>query len=261
MRLLFVIIWLTPLSLMAQESHKWLLQGDQAYQDGNLIEAEEAYKKASELDREVKSQFNLGNTVYNQERYDEAIEFYQNAVGRAQNAQQKSDAYYNLGNANFMAQKFDESIKAYKESLKLDPEDLDAKKNLRMAQKLMQMQQQQQQQQQQEGDENNEEQQQEQQQQQQEEQEGDKSDKEQQQEGDENKEEDQQEQQQQEGDQEIDNENEEQSTADGEPSEQGQDLSKEEAARLLEIMEQEDQKVQEKLRRSSGRKNKSEKEW
>ena len=39
------------------------------------------------------------------------------------------------------------------------------------------------------------------------------------------------------------------------------DLSKEEASRLLEIMEDEERKVQEKMRKAASKKSKSPKDW
>ncbi len=61
----------------------------------------------------------------------------------------KSASLYNLGNSLLMANKVQESIDAYKGSLKLDPDNMEAKYNLAYAQDLLKEQQQQQQQQQQ----------------------------------------------------------------------------------------------------------------
>ena len=226
----------------AQENHQWLIQGDNSYKSGNFNQAEEAYKKANESKSEVKSQYNLGNSVYNQERFEEAIDYYQGAVSKALTPEQKSKALYNLGNAHYMAQQYDKSIDAFKGALKINPDDLDAKKNLSLAQQQLLMQQQQREEQQNQ-------------------QEGEKSDE--QQEG-------QQPQEQQDAPEDQDSEQQEGSPQEAQESDQPpkeqtspehEDIGKEEAERLLRIMEQEDLKVQEKLRRSSGRKNKSNKEW
>lgn len=260
MRLLIIFLFGITLAPggFSQESHQWLLEGDDLYRKGEFEKAEEAYRKAAEAQPELKSKYNLGNTVYHQTRYDEAVDYYKDAISRATDAGHRSQAYYNLGNAHFMAQQFDKSVKAYKEALKLDPDDRDAKKNLSMAQRLLKQQQQQQQQggEQGEGE-------------QQEQQESQASDSEESQEQQEQQSSSEQQQEKKEGKEDRESEG-DQESANGEQQDeqdtsQGngdkKDLSKEEAARLLRIMEQEDQKVQEKLRRSSGRKNKSEKEW
>lgn len=239
-----------------EDPHKWLITGDAYYKKGEYYEAEEAYRKASEIEPGVKSKYNLGNSVYNQTRYDEAIDHYQRAVESADNPDHKSSAYYNLGNAHYMAQQYDKSVDAYKEALKINPDDIDAKKNLTLAQKLLKRQQQQQQQSQDNQDQDQKQKEQEQQQQDnsnQKESEEDQTGK------SEESEEESEKEQNEESESEGDDKNEENtSTGKDDPK---QDLSREEAARLLKIMEQEDQKVQEKLRRSSGRKNKSAKEW
>jgi Ca-activated chloride channel family protein len=59
----------------------------------------------------------------------------------------KSASLYNLGNSLLMSNKIKESIDAYEGSLKLNPENMEAKYNLAYAQDLLKQQQQQQQQQ------------------------------------------------------------------------------------------------------------------
>ena len=121
-------------------------------------------------------------------------------------------------------------MEAYKNSLRLNPNDMDTKKNLALTQRLIQMQQQQQKQQQQQQDqEQKEEQEQEEQQQQQEEQ-----------------------QQQNPQDQKEQQEH---------PQEQPKNLNKEEALELLKIMDDEEKKVQEKMKKAKGNGKKPEKDW
>jgi Mg-chelatase subunit ChlI len=63
--------------------------------------------------------------------------------------EKRSESMYNLGNSLLMANKLQESIEAYKNSLKLKPENMEAKYNLAYAQDLLKKQQEQQNQQQQ----------------------------------------------------------------------------------------------------------------
>lgn len=214
----------------AQSTHKNLRQGDKDYKSGNYSLAEDNYRKAWIEKQNDKGGFNLGNSIYQQQdRYEEAIKQYEALANASKDPALKSKALYNLGNAHYQQQEFDKSIDAYKNALRLNMQDEDIRKNLMLAmQKLQQQEQQQQQQQQkdeQDKEENNEDQQQEQQQQQ-----------------DQQQPQDQQEPKQQE-------------------QEQPRDLSKEEAEQLLKIIEQEEQKVQEKLRKASSSKKKPLKEW
>ena len=170
-----------------------------------------------------------------QERYEEAANQYSNAAAMSDDPMVKSKAYYNLGNTHFRNQKFQESVDAYKTALNYNKDDIYAKENLMMAKKMLQVQQQQQQEQQQQEQQENQEQQEQQQQEQQE----------------------QQEQQQQ---QDQSQQEQEQQPQNAEETEK-KDLDKEDARKLLEIIENEEKKVQEKLRKMKGNSKKPKKDW
>ena len=70
-------------AIMAQTAHKDLRQADKAYQDKNFPEAEAGYRKALEKDNSTKGNFNLGNSTYRQEHFDESIKHYQTAAEAA----------------------------------------------------------------------------------------------------------------------------------------------------------------------------------
>ena len=230
MRRSILILLLTNLCISAysQSSHSLLRDGDFFYGRGDFSQAEEQYRKANEKETTINGSYNLGNTLYEQERFDEAIQQFQDATTKAENDTQKSMAYHNLGNAYFNGQKFKESLEAYKEALRYNSADDETKENL-MAARMMLKQMQQQQQQQQQGNEQQEQEQKEQEQQQQEEQQSG-----------------EQQQQEPEG-----------STNVGEK----QDLDKEDAKKLREIVDNEEQKVQEKLRKVKGGDRKQKKDW
>ena len=224
----------------SQTTHKLLRKGNKAYKEDNFAKAAEDYYKALAKDpSNIKGKFNLGNATYKNEGYDEAVQHFSSAAEFAKDQQTKADAYYNLGNSLFKKAQAEEgkglekSVEAYKSSLRLNPTDLDTKKNLALTQRLIQMQQQEEQQQQQEDQEEQEEQEQEEQEEQQEEQ--------------------QDEQQQQDQQQEQDEEKKSQ--------EQPKDLNKEEALELLKIMDDEEKKVQEKMRKAKGNGKKPIKDW
>ena len=229
--LLFTLISLISLmEVSGQSTHKQLRDADKAYKSGNYTQAEDNYRKTWIEKQNTKGGFNLGNSIYQQQdRYEEAVNQYESIAENAQDQSIKSKAYYNLGNAHFQNQAFDKSVDAYKKALRLDNQDEDIRKNLMTAMQRLQQQQQQMQQQQQ---------------QQQEEKEKE-----------EEQEENQQQQQQQNQEQEQQPQQQEQE------SEETRDLNKEEAEQLLKIIEQEEQKVQEKLRKASASDKKPKKKW
>jgi len=241
MRALTFIIICLGLShfAQAQSQHRLLRSGDKSYKEENFNKAEEDYRKALEKKPSSKGSYNLGNSIYKQkDRFDRAGEYYLDAAEKASDPVLKSNAYHNLGNAYFNQQKYKESIEAYKNSLRLQPKDMQTKHNLSQAQMMLRQQQQQQQQQQQDSDEQNEDQQ-------------------------ENQEEQQQQQQQEQQDQEQQQDQSQQDQQDSQPqdAEEVPDLTREEAERLLKIMENEEQKTLEKMRRRQAKGCKSEKEW
>ena len=134
-------------AISAQTVHKHLRQGNKNYDDGNFTAAEEDYRKAAEKgDKTVKSPFNLGNAIYQQKRYDEALKYYENALTRTQSVPQKAKINYNIGNT-YMAQKdYKKGIDAYKNALRLVPNDPSVQHNLSVALRLKRQQEQQQQQ-------------------------------------------------------------------------------------------------------------------
>ena len=108
------------------------------------------YRRAQAQERSTNdSGFNLGDALYRQGRFGEAAaEFNRAATGSADDSLKQAQSFYNLGNSLLKDQKFEESIKAYINSLKLDPENPEAKYNLAYAQDQLKKQEEQQQQQQ-----------------------------------------------------------------------------------------------------------------
>ena len=121
---------LTAIAMHAQSAHKYLRKGDNAYENGSYSDAEVNYRRALEKENTTRGEYNLGNSTYRQERYDEAIKHYEAAAGAAKDQQTKARAYHNLGNAHFQNGKIPESIEAYKNALRLNPNDFDTKRNL-----------------------------------------------------------------------------------------------------------------------------------
>ncbi len=246
-------------NLSAQSAHASLRDGDEYYQKEDFASAELSYRKANEKDPTLKSTFNLGNSLYSQERYEEAIDYYQSAVQRAQAGEESSNAYYNLGNAYFNHQDLEQAISAFKRSVLENPNNKEAQYNLIVCKEILKQQQQQQQQQcnnpSQDQNQDNKEQQ---------DQEDQQSQEEQQQNGeqqDQEEQKDQEEQQQEEEQQDSSQINNGEGTAFDSSRLEKQSLDSIDAAKLLQIIESEEQKVQEKLRKFNSKRKKQEKDW
>lgn len=119
---------------VAQSTRSLVNDGVKLYNDQKYADAEVNFKKGTENSPDnFEAKFNLGDTYYKQQRYDEAMKSYQSAMVDAKNEIDKSKIYYNVGNSLLKSQKIKESIGAYKEALKLNPDDQQAKYNLSYA--------------------------------------------------------------------------------------------------------------------------------
>jgi tetratricopeptide (TPR) repeat protein len=250
--------------LHAQTEHTALLQGNQAYQDGNFRSAISLFQQAiTKNENSLKGHYNLGNALYKNKQYAAAVEHFQEAVEQAESDQQKANALYNLGNS-YLAQaqaqqapskesktQLESAISAYKAALRNNPKDFEAKNNLATAYKLLRKQQPPQEQQQQ----NQQNQQQNQEENQEENQDSENNNSQnQEQEGNQEQQNPPNPQQQE---QPIDN------TNDPQPKDMNpKEMSKEEAKRLLQVIAEDDKDIQERLlQRQQRRPQKGDKTW
>lgn len=161
---IYVIILVLSLgfTLSAQEEdnstkkeRNFIRQGNKEYKTGNHQNAETAYKKALEINASSDlAKFNLGSTLMKQSGNTPA-NAEQNPLNTAdslfrelthsQNLEIAERSYYNLGNIAFDKNDLKQSIDMYKHALRINPENDDARENLRLAQLKLKEQEQEQQ--------------------------------------------------------------------------------------------------------------------
>ena len=142
-------------SIEAQKAERQNVRdGNKQYKKENFTEAEIAYRKSIDVNpRSTEGIYNLGNTLYKQEKYPEALEQYQLIAGQGErllredpdNIEHLAHLFHNIGNIGMKSQQYQQSIEAYKQSLRLNPADDETRYNLALAQKLLEDQQQEQQ--------------------------------------------------------------------------------------------------------------------
>ncbi len=212
--LLFVLVSFS-IGTYGQADRKYIRQGNKQYENGSFDESEVSYRKA--LDKNTSSyagDFNLGDALYKQEKYEEAVNKFSTLSGNETDKQKLGQIYHNLGNSLLKANQIEESIEAYKNALRNNPTDIETKHNLAYALSLLQQQQQQQQSRQ------------------------------------------NQDQQNQQQDQKNSQDQQEQKAEQNEQESQEQPLdqiSKEDAQRILEALKQDEQKLQERLKKQLAR--------
>ncbi len=132
--------------LRAEAPAGLVAEGNRLYQEGHLAEALEAYRRAQKLapDSQV-IHYNVGNALFKQGDFEKAYDEYRQAFS-AKERELAEWARYNAGNAHFSRKNWPEAIRNYQEALRMNPADKDAKTNLELALRNMQQEKQQQQQ-------------------------------------------------------------------------------------------------------------------
>jgi len=130
--LLFVI--LVAMQALPQSYRSSMDKGAELYKEKKYGEAEVQYRKASEVNKaDAAPHFNLANSYFKQKKYDEALNSYNQALGKSKTEVEKSEVLYNIGNTYLAQEKFKESIEYYKQALAKNPKDENAKYNLSYA--------------------------------------------------------------------------------------------------------------------------------
>ncbi len=241
--LIFIII-ITSFSVVAfgQNERKHIRSGNklflEAVKDTTKIDtvkfsnAETEYRKAlNKKPNDVQWNFNLADAIYKQHRFDEAAGKFQELADKMSTPEEKARAYHNMGNSELMNQKIDESIETYKKALRQNPTDLDTKYNLAYAQLLKKKKQEQQQNQ------------------------------------DQNKDQDKQDQNKDQQDQNKDQQNKDQQSNQDQQQQQQQQqnkISKENAEQLLQVLQNDERKIQDKVKKTQAaqaKRARTEKEW
>lgn len=182
------------------------------------MDAEVNYRKALEVNpKSTVSMFNLGNTLTQQNKLQEAMEQYVGATKIEKDKSNLAQIYHNMGVIFHSQKDYAKAVEAYKESLRNNPKDDETRYNLALAQKQLQDQQQNQDQNQ--------------------DQDQDKQD----QQKEQDKQQDQQKDQQQKQDQ--------QQQQPSQPEKKDNEMSKENAEQLLNSVMQDEKDVQDKVKK------------
>lgn len=249
-----LLMFISMGSIMSQQNdyESLIKKGNNSFEDNTAL-SEQNYRKAISYSPEfVKGQYNFSNNLYKNEYYDEALLNQLEASKYAKTRADKHLIFHNIGNILMKKKMCKEAVEAYKNALKNNPEDDESRYNLALAKDCAK-------------DENENE--------KESEGEDEDEDKEKDKEKDEN--EDQKEDKDQQGDDEKQNEDQDQKENNKDDKDQkGDDKSKDEKPKekklspqqiknILEAMNQEESKVQEKMnaKKLKGVKLKNEKDW
>ena len=114
-------------------SNTYVYKGNSHF-NNSFLEAEKNYRMAlSEMPSNTKGAYNLGNAYYNAELYDEALARLLEAARKGTKLE-KHRAYHNIGNVLMQDKQCKKAVEAYKNALRNDPKDDESRYNLAIAQ-------------------------------------------------------------------------------------------------------------------------------
>lgn len=116
------------------ESNGYVFEGNSLVEN-DFIEAEKKYRLAvSAKQNNAIGSFNLGNAYYNSELYDEALLRHLEAAQNSSSKPEKHKAYHNIGNILMQKKQCKEAVSAFKNALRNNPSDDESRYNLALAQ-------------------------------------------------------------------------------------------------------------------------------
>lgn len=130
----FIAVLLSFQSFGQNEVKRNLYKGNTLYKNNKFKDAESFYNKALELSRyNFIGNFNLGNTYFKLEDFENALETYEFIKQYCPTNIDKAKLYHNIGNTFMFLNKLEDAIEAYKEGLRLNPYDEETRYNLAYA--------------------------------------------------------------------------------------------------------------------------------
>jgi tetratricopeptide (TPR) repeat protein len=132
------LILLISFVLQAQEKDKFLPQGNEKFADKNYAEAEADYRLSqSKFKKKSIASYNLGTAIYRQNQTAEAKYQFVKAIKDAKTKAEKHQAFHNLGNSFMKEKNYSNAVEAYKNALRNDPTDEETRYNFALAKKML----------------------------------------------------------------------------------------------------------------------------
>ena len=124
-------------------------RGNREFRREHFEKSVDSYQRALQHDSTCfEAKYDLASALYRTERYDKAEKTLLSIVGDSTRTEkERGEVAYNLGNTQFAQQKYKEALSSYRQAMRCNPNDEDAKFNYAITKRLIQQQEQQQQQQ------------------------------------------------------------------------------------------------------------------
>ena len=140
-RFLYILFLFAFLSASSQQmpERREVRKGNRSYHKGDYQKAVERYTQAlTYAPGSFEGTYNLGSALCKAEMFDKAEQTMARAAADTlRTDKERAQAFYNLGNAQFLQKKYKEALESYRRSLLLDPADMEAKYNYAYTKKLL----------------------------------------------------------------------------------------------------------------------------
>lgn len=134
-----MLVAMLPAAAQQLPERSLVRKGNRQYNKNHYESAIDRYREALEaVPGQWEATYNLGNALYKMERYEAADSVMQRVVADTlRTTEERAHALYNLGNAQFKQQKYKEALQSYRQSLLLNPDDQEAKYNYAYTKRLL----------------------------------------------------------------------------------------------------------------------------
>ncbi|MGA1776053.1 MAG: tetratricopeptide repeat protein [Flavobacteriaceae bacterium] len=115
-----------------------IYEGNEKAESQAFIEAEKSYRKALSLAPEqAAALYNLGSTHFLDKQYDEASQRFFQTQKFAASKDEKHRAFHNMGNVYMQQKEYQKAVEAYKNALRNNPSDEETRYNYALAKSLL----------------------------------------------------------------------------------------------------------------------------
>ena len=137
-------------SAQQMKERSFVRQGNRQFKREQFERSADSYQRALQHDStSFEAKYDLASALYRTERYEKAEKTLLSIANDSTRTElERGEVAYNLGNTQFAQQKYKEALSSYRHAMRCNPNDEDAKFNYAFTKRLIQQQEQQEQQQQ-----------------------------------------------------------------------------------------------------------------
>jgi tetratricopeptide (TPR) repeat protein len=137
-KIITLLLVLISFAIKAQEKDKFLPKGNEEFAEKKYADAEANYRiSQSKFKKKAVSSYNLGTSIYKQNQHSEAKYQFAKAIQDAKTKPEKHKAFHNLGNVLMKEKEYQGAVDAYKNALRNNPNDEETRYNYALAKKML----------------------------------------------------------------------------------------------------------------------------